>query len=198
MQYTRRDWRNRNQIKTKTGLQWMTIPVEVKGKFSQKIKDTKVADHLWPKEHWKTLLHNYAAAPHFERYKDLFEKTYRECQDEEFLSQINHKFLTAICGLLEIQTKISWSMGHALAEGKTERLVGLCQNLGASAYLSGPAAKDYMVPEKFREAGISLEFMDYGGYPPYPQLFNGFFHEVSILDLLFNQGPEAVKYMKSF
>ncbi len=195
-QYTRRDWRNRNLIKTRDGLKWLTIPVEVKGKFDQKIKDTKVSNHTWPREHWKTIHHNYAAAPHFKPYKELFEKAYSECEGEEFLSKINFKFLKLGCDLLGIKTRISWSMDFELVEGKTERLIGLCKSVGGNDYLSGPAAKDYIVPDLFRESGIELRYMDYSGYPEYSQLNGPFEHGVSILDLILNEGPNAVKFMR--
>lgn len=198
MQYTRRDWRNRNLIKTKDGLKWLTIPVEVKGKFEQKIKDTRITGGSWAKDHWKTIFHNYSAARHFAQFRPVFEKAYQECEGEESLSRVNHKFLVLVCGLLGIQTKITWSMDYQLVEGKTERLVGLCKSAGADSYLSGPAAKDYIEPKLFQEAGVQLEYMDYSGYPPYTQLFGPFEHGVSILDLIFNEGPDAVKFMKSF
>ena len=65
MQFTRRDWRNRNLIKTPTGLQWLTIPVKVKGKFEQKIRETEIEGHDWAKTHWQSLVHNYGKAKHF-------------------------------------------------------------------------------------------------------------------------------------
>ncbi len=198
MQYTKRDWRNRNLIKTKDGLKWLTVPVEVKGKFSQKIKDTKVSNHSWPREHWKTIAHNYAGARYFESFRELFEKTYEECEQEELLSAINYKFLKVVCGLLGIGTKISWSMDYTLAEGKTERLVALCKSAGANYYLSGPSAKDYIEEKFFQEAGVQLQYMDYSGYLSYTQLCGPFENGVSILDLIFNEGPDAVKFMKSF
>lgn len=198
MQYTKRDWRNRNLIKTKDGLKWLTIPVEVKGKYFQKIKDTKVSNRSWPHDHWRSIAQNYAAAPYFKTYQELFHKTYDECKNEEYLSSINFKFLQVISGLLGIKTKISSSMDYQLVDGKTERLVGLCKTVGADSYLSGPAAKDYIVDRLFQEAGIQLQYMDYSGYSPYTQLFGPFEHGVSILDLIFNEGPNAVKFMKSF
>lgn len=197
MQYTRRDWRNRNLIKTKDGLKWLTIPVEVKGKYYQKIKDTKVSSISWGEDHWKTIRHNYSAASHFREFRDIFEPLYCECQ-EEFLSRINYRFLKAICGILNINTKISWAMDYPLLEGKTERLIGLCKSAGAAHYLSGPAAKDYIDEKLFKKEGISLSYMDYSGYPPYSQLYGEFAHNVSIMDLLFNEGQQAKKYMKSF
>ena len=116
----------------------------------------------------------------------------------EYLSHINHLFLTEICKLLGITTKITWSSDYTLADGKTERLAELVKSAGGGYYLSGPAAKDYIVDEVFEQAGIQLEYMDYEGYPEYPQLHGAFDPHVSILDLLFMTGPDAPKYMKSF
>jgi hypothetical protein len=196
MQYTRRDWRNRNLIKTPNGLKWLTIPLLVKGKFDQKIKDTQVSGSSWAQDHWKTLKLFYSKAPHFKDYEKDFEQTYAQCGELEFLSQVNFKFIQLICGILKIQTRLSWSSDYELKPGKTERLVGLCQSAGATHYLSGPAAKDYIEDDLFRKAGVELEYIDYSGYPEYVQLYPGFEHGVSVVDLLFNAGPQASKYMK--
>jgi hypothetical protein len=197
-QYTRRDWRNRNLIKAKDGLKWLTVPVQVKGKFEQKIKDTRVSNPSWPRDHWKTIVHNYAAAAHFKSFQAPLEKAYAECEGEELLSRINFKFLEVLCGILGIKTRLSWSMDYPLAEGKTQRLVGLCQSAGADRYLSGPSAKEYISVDLFQKAGIELNYMDYSGYPEYSQLHGAFEPGVSILDLIFNEGKDAVKFMKSF
>jgi len=197
MQYTRRDWRNRNIIKTATGPRWLTIPVEVKGKYLQKINETTISDPNWGRQHWATIVHNYSKAQHFSRYKDLFESLYLD-SEERLLSRINHRFLTAICDLLGIKTKISWSMNYNSTAGKTERLVDLCKQTGATIYISGPAAKDYLDEELFRRDDIALRYMDYAGYPEYTQLSPPFENRVSIVDLILNEGPEATKYMKSF
>jgi hypothetical protein len=195
MQYTRRDWRNRNYIKTPKGLEWLTIPVEVKGKYLQKIRETRVSEMDWAQTHWKTLVHNYAKAPHFAHYRALFEDLYLGCR-EEYLSRINRRFIEAICRELGIATKLSWSMDYPLVDGKTERLLGLCKQVGAGHYLSGPSARGYLEEEQFAQEGITVEYMDYSGYPAYQQLHGEFQHGVTVLDLLFNEGPEARRFMK--
>jgi hypothetical protein len=195
VQYTRRDWRNRNRIKTPSGPAWLTIPVEVKGKYFQSIRDTRIADPAWTADHWKTLSHTYGRAPHFRRYAALVEDLYLGC-NETHLSQVNHRFLTGLCTVLGIPTRITWSSDYRLLEGRTERLVDLCRQVGADEYLSGPAARCYIVPELFAEAGIRLSWMEYDGYPEYPQLFGPFEHGVSVLDLLFNCGPDAPRYLE--
>ena len=197
MQYTRRDWRNRNLIKTPAGLKWLTIPVAVKGNFFQKIKDTMISDPTWARKHWESIVHNYSKAKYFGQYRELFENLYLG-SNERFLSRINHAFLDAICKIIGIRTKLSWSEEYTLVEGKTERLVSICKQAGATTYISGPAAREYLDEALYKHENISLEYIDYSSYPEYRQRFPPFEHRVSIIDLIFNAGPDATKYMKSF
>ena len=197
VQYTSRDWRNRNKIKTPNGSIWLTIPVEVKGKRNQKIKDTVISDPGWNRNHWKSIVYNYSKAKYFSQYKELFEELYLEC-NERMLSQVNYKFLTSICEALGIKTKLVWSSEYRLVEGKTERLIDLCRQAGGNEYLSGPTARGYIDEELFRSEGIALRYMDYSGYSEYEQLYPPFEPKVSIIDLIFNEGPGARKYLKSF
>jgi hypothetical protein len=197
VQYTRRDWRNRNKIKTPHGVIWLTIPVRVKNKLSQTIKETIVSDPEWNQKHWKAIVHSYSRAKCFRNYKGLFEELYLGAEDR-FLSQINYRFLTAICEILGIKTKLSWSMDYKLVEGKTGRLVDLCKQANATEYISGPSAKGYIDEALFKAGSIELRYMDYSGYPEYDQLSPPFEHNVSVIDLIFNVGPEAPRYMKSF
>lgn len=194
MQYTRRDWRNRNRIKTAQGVQWLTIPVEVKGKYHQKICETQVSDLNWGREHWKTLCHNYARAEYFPTYEPLFENLYLNYH-EQFLSQINYRFLLAICQTLGIHTKLTWSADYSLAEGKTERLLDICRQAKAQRYVSGPSAQGYLDEAMFQAAGIEVVWKNYSGYSTYRQLFGAFEHSVSVVDLLFNEGPNIRKRM---
>jgi len=196
MQYTKNDWRNRNKIKTPNGVQWLTIPVK-QDALEQKINETKVFDQKWNIKHWRTLQQNYAKAPFFKHYKELFEHLYLTI-NSEYLSQINYLFITEICKELGIQTKLTWSDQYNYGDGKTERLVRLVQSTGGKEYLSGPAAKDYLNESLFNEAGIKVTWIDYSGYSQYYQLFPPFEHGVTILDLLFNEGPNASLYLKSF
>src|SRR5687767_6291071 len=99
VQYTRRDWRNRNRIKTPRGLEWLTIPVEVKGKYHQSIKETVVSDPDWPRRHWSTISQHYARAPFFPLYRERLEELYLTTT-ERFLSDVNHRFLVALCDVL--------------------------------------------------------------------------------------------------
>ena len=194
MQYTKRDWRNRNQIKTPQGLQWLTIPVQVKGKYLQKICDTEIEKTDWAQTHLKAFKHNYSKAKYFDEIINLIQPLYENTYDN--LSQLNFTFLQAICNYLGIKSKISYSGDYNLIEGKTERLADLCLQAGANSYISGPSAKDYIQETIFHENNIGLEWFDYSGYPAYPQLWGEFNHGVTILDLLFNHGKQSPDFMK--
>ena len=193
-QFTKNDWRNRNRIKTSGGVIWLSIPV--RHKFGQPIQDATVSDSTWGRKHWCSLSQAYAKAPYFKTYKAAFEELYSKCGAEDKLSNINSHFIREVCRILGIKTAITWSRDYRLVEGQTERLVDLCKQCGASEYISGPAARNYIKPELFAQAGIRLTYMDYSGYPEYPQLYPPFEHNVSGLDLIFNTGPEAGMHMK--
>lgn len=194
VQYSRADWRNRNRIKTPHGTAWLTIPVRVKGRRHQRIRDVEVSERRWPDRHWKTICRNYARAPYFDAVHGVLQALYETCREETNLSRINYHFLRGIAERLCIGTRISWSMEYDLVEGKTERLVHLCFQAGASEYLSGPGARAYLDENLFRERGIRVFWMDYAGYPEYAQRFSPpFIHEVSVIDLVLNQGWEGAR-----
>jgi len=195
MQYTRRDWRNRNQIKTPQGVQWLTVPVRVKGKYHQTIRETEIDGTGWAADHWRALAQNYRRAPHFPEIADWLEPLYLG-ERHSHLTALNRRFIDAICGYLGITTKITNSWDYVLGDGKTERLAGLCVQAGGGEYISGPAARDYIDPKVFEDEGVKLSWFDYDGYPEYPQLWGPFTHGVSILDLLFNCGKDSRRYMR--
>jgi len=196
VQYTRRDWRNRNRIKTAHGTQWLTIPVEVKGKYFQAVKETKVSDPNWGRDHWRTLSHCYGKAPFFRHFKDAFESLYLG-RNDEFLSDVNHAWITGVCEIMGITTRITRSMDYRLTEtDPTAKLLELCLQASASVYLSGPAARSYLDEGLFAGHGVAVRYMDYSGYAEYPQLHPPFEHAVTVLDLLFMVGPQASAYLE--
>jgi len=151
-QYTRRDWRNRNRIKTPQGTQWLTIPVQVRGRYHQRIDETLVSEPDWAARHWETLRHNYSAAPHFGRYADVLERTYAEIADEKRLSVVNRRLIECLCDILGITTELSWSSDYAVEGDRTESLVALCEARDATTYLSGPSAREYLDEALFAKA----------------------------------------------
>ncbi len=195
VQYTRRDWRNRNKIKTKDGSQWITVPVKVKGKYLQKIRDTQIANNSWQDKHWKTIKNNYLKTPYFFELEKELEKIY---YDEKYLylSKLNRRLIELVCNYLGIKTKIRDAYEFDLKNGQTEKLVNICLDLNADEYISGPSAKNYIKPSIFDNNNIKLTYADYTGYPKYEQQFGGFIDNLSILDLVFNCGKSSYKYMK--
>jgi hypothetical protein len=197
-QYTRRDWRNRNRIKTSAGTRWLTIPVQVKGRYLQRIDETLVDGNGWRKKHWETIRHQYLTAFYFGQFAGEVEELYLGDPDEVRLSTINRRFIEGICELLGIKTKLSWSTDYQPLGERSQRLVSLCLQAGATSYLSGPSARSYLEEDLFQAEGIDVSYMSYDGYPEYEQPYPPFEHTVSILDLLFCTGPGAPSYMKSF
>ena len=195
MQYTRRDWRNRNQIKTPQGVQWLTVPVLVKGKYHQKIRETEIDGTDWAAAHWKAISINYRRTPHFDEIASWLEPLYL-AETYTHVSQLNRRLIEAVCNYLGITTVIKNSWDYALLDGKTERLADLCVQGEATEYISGPSAKNYVQEQVFSDLGIKLTWFDYTGYPEYPQSWGDFTHGVTILDVLFNCGKESHRYMR--
>lgn len=191
VQMTKRDWRTRNKIKTPKGTEWLTVPV--KGGRNQLICETEIAMSNWQKDHRKALDTNYSRAPFFGEYKSLLDWLYGEAHRN--LSEFNRQATAMICSILGITTQLLSSSDLDAGGVKDDRIINICKIVGATAYLSGPTARNYIIAEKFSEAKIELEYKDYSGYPEYSQLFPPFEHAVSILDLLFNCGPAAPEYI---
>lgn len=195
MQYTKRDWRNRNKIKTAKALKWLSIPVNVKGKFYQKINETIISDPDWNKKHLDILLQNYRSAKCFKEVEPFIKDLYTNCTGKT-ISEVNTHLLKRICIFLNINTKIIHSSEFELAEEKTQRLVNLSKDLNATEYYTGPAAKNYMDEDEFLKEGIQVKYYDYSDYKTYDQIYGDFEHQVSILDLIFSEGKNAKYFLK--
>ncbi|HPW65751.1 MAG TPA: WbqC family protein [Salinivirgaceae bacterium] len=195
VQYTKRDWRSRNKIKTSVGAQWLTIPC---GSDERRlICDVVLNDTTWQKQHWQRIEHSYKKAPFFNQYKPFFEEIYLN-QQWSNLSDFNQFVIKKISKeLLGINTKFEDSRVYNLQHRKGERIIELLLKAGIDYYVSGPAAKDYITDETFHKENIAIEWMDYSDYPEYNQLYPPFDHYVSIIDLIFNEGSNAINYMKS-
>lgn len=192
--YSKNDWRNRNRIKTRTGLLWLTIPVLSTGRFGQRIRDVEIGDPRWAAKHWKSIRSHYARARGYGEAAPLLEELYERAAPETRLSRVNEIFLRALCDLLGIGTRITLSSEYDLAGDRVGRLVHLCGQVGAEEYLSGPAARAYLDEARFAERGIAVRYMDYSGYREHEQLWSPpFVHEVSIVDLLLNEGVAGAR-----
>jgi hypothetical protein len=202
VQYTRRDWRNRNVVKTAKGVHWLTIPVEVKGKYNQPIDGTKIQDLECLRRHLKTIEFNYRAAAQFREVFPWLRDLFLSVQEEPLLTRVNEAIIRGICKRLGIVTPIlrcTEVLDRAILEGfdSSDRLSALCHALHATCYVSGPSARDYIKLEAFAKYNIEVRWVDYAGYPEYPQLWGRFEHGVSIIDLLLNTGADALRYMRA-
>ena len=196
VQFTTRDWRSRNRIKTKDGLHWLSVPVQVKGLRFQLVADATIADPSWAHRHWQTIESAYSKTPFFAEYAGPFAALYADPGSDR-LSAVNHALLVITCRALGITTPITWSSSYDAVPGRNERLIDLCVKAGATDYLSGPNARGYIDEDAFRARDISVSFADYSGYPEYRQPHPPFEHAVSALDLLFCTGPDALAYMRN-
>jgi hypothetical protein len=196
VQYDKHGWRNRNRIKTANGVQWLTIPVHSGGCLSTgtPIKDVAIDwGRDWAGKHWATLEQAYRRAPYFARYAPLLEPYYR--RRPVLLAEFTIELTVALARALGIEhTRFVRSSDLRVTGERVDRLIDILQQLGARHYVSGPSAQDYLDPAKFDAAGIILEYMVYE-YPSYDQLHPPYDPRVSVLDLLFMQGPQAPAYI---
>jgi hypothetical protein len=200
VQYTTRDWRNRNSIKTASGKRWLTIPVHNTPQASTMIDEVCVADPRWVARHIDILRQNYRKAAAFREVSPWLFELLESLGEEELLSRINTRLLIGVAERLGITTPISRSTDFIPRDvqgalDKNMRTLAVCRAAGANRYLSGPAARSYIDEELFRSHGIDVAWMSYENYPPYPQLWGDFEPNVSIVDLLLNTGAAAGSYV---
>jgi hypothetical protein len=199
VQYTDRDWRNRNVIKTPTGSQWITLPVHHSLKAPVSIDETVVADPHWATKHVNVIKQNYKRARAFGEISPWLFQLLESLAAEPLLSRINTRLITEIAARLGIATPIIHSTQLVPRQDLVEmdrvaRILAVCEAAGVNRYLVGPAAKSYLDESEFRAHGIDVAWMSYEGYPEYPQLWGSFEPKVSIVDLLLNTGVSAGTY----
>jgi hypothetical protein len=197
VQYDKHGWRNRNRIKTTQGIRWLTIPVLSSGVVSGQTPINRVRvnwDRQWNSSHLATLRQSYSKAPYFRQYEPLLLDFY--ARTPEFLVDFTIETTITLARELGIGTTkfVRSSALPPMSSTKTDRLVAILKELGATHYISGPSAKAYIDEEKLAAENISLEYITYD-YPEYPQLFPPYDPQVSILDLLFMVGPKALEYI---
>jgi hypothetical protein len=193
VQFTRRDWRNRNRISTSAGSIWLTIPVESTGKYHQTINETRVADHTWADTHLRSLKHAFGRAPNFKSWLGpRLDDWYAQVRDEPLLSAINRSLISNVMSELGIKTTLHNAQDLPKCDGRNEQLLEICKALGATTYLSGAAALGYLDVGLFQSFGISVEWMAYPTYPIYTQASGENDPAVSILDTLAYLPPDRV------
>jgi hypothetical protein len=196
VQYTVRDWRSRNRIKTPDGVMWLTIPVQAKGVREKLIKDVAVDNsQLWQRKHLKNLESFYKKAPYFDEIRTLingiYEKTFT------FLIDVDMTFILKVREYLSLEADIVFSSEIPSHGEKDERLLSICKAINTTLYLTGDAAKDYLRQQIFSAQEITVEWQNYQ-HPYYNQLWlerAGFISHLSIIDLLFNHGPASLSIL---
>lgn len=193
VQYKKNEWQNRNRIKTAQGWQWLTVPVPYH--FPEKINEVKINNtNGWQKKHLQALVTNYCRAPFYKTYSTIFEDTL--ARDWEFISELNFHLLEHLREVLQINTKPTViSSDLELRDEPTDRLIDICKALGADTYLAGQGGADYMDLQRFENNGIKVLTQDFK-HPVYAQLFDDFESHMSIVDLLFNCGPESLQVIE--
>ncbi len=194
VQYTPRDWRNRNKIITSQGEKWLTVPVGQNR--NRLISEVRIDDHKWQKKHFDTIQYAYGRSPFYKKYLPFLQYVYLE-KEWDYLYELDQYMIENIAtNFLGIKTKFVDSRDFKKSGMKHEKLLSLLDSLGSvDVYESGPAAKDYIVTDDYKKKGIGLAWKNYDGYPVYDQHSELFSHNVSILDLLFNVGDESPYYI---
>lgn len=194
VQYTRRDWRNRNRIKTAQGWNWLTVPVRHPGR-DQRILEVEIAYEVdWQREHMAQIDAWYRKAPFYDLYRDELAELLDA--GPRTLLELNRSITLWLMRILDIHTPVRLASELDAQGRKTDRLLDLLRKVGATAYLSGPAAKDYIEVDKFRDAGIGLEYKTYD-YADYPQQWGPFQPGLSVIDLIMNVGNGAKEFVVS-
>ncbi|MCF7920340.1 MAG: WbqC family protein [Candidatus Cloacimonetes bacterium] len=191
VKYTRRDWRNRNRIKTPTGCVWLTVPVHAHNKIP--INAALIADDRWQRNHPKTLQQFYGKCPYFQKYFPLLEELYNRKWTK--LSELNQTFIREISRLLGLTTHFYEDRQFITSLEKSRRLLDIVKALDADTYVTGPSASAYLQEDIYEQAGIKVEYFQYPEYPSYEQQWGNYISDVSILDLLFHQGTDSGKYI---
>ncbi len=193
VQFKKNEWQNRNKIKTSDGWQWLSVPVI--HSFTQKISEVEINNTVqWGRKHLNALVTNYSKTPFYKNYIDFFEQTYT--QEWIYLVGINiHviKYCVEALGLSD--KKLVLASDLESREGSSERLIDICKQLGGDVYLSGKDGAKYMDLDIFKEEGIEVIFQDYK-HPRYDQLYGDFEPFLSVIDLLFNCGPDSLSILK--
>lgn len=190
-QFEKNSFVNRNKIKTSQGPLWLTVPVKLKNHFNKTIKDIEIADQNWQKRHWGAIETNYKKAKYWLEYSAIIENFYKK--EFKTIADLCYSELSLFNKLLGLKTSIIKSSTLLITNAHKQDLVQeICRNLNCDIYVSGALGRDYLDVKKFNKYNIRVYFQDYQP-PVYKQLWGSFVPNLSILDLLFNEGPNSLK-----
>ncbi len=197
VQFEKQSWQHRNRIKTPTGLQWLTVPVLYKGYFGQRISEVLIRDADFTRNHLRAIELNYRRTRYFEQYfADLAGVLQTSCDKK--LLDLTHNLILWFSRILGVKTPIVLASGLGGQGKRSELLVSLCRSLDAQYYLSPFGSAAYLVSDLplFDNVGINVGFQHYE-HPQYRQSFPPFVSHASVLDLVFNEGPDSLAILRN-
>lgn len=190
VQYQKKDFNNRNKIKTSADAMWLSVPVESKDHLSKNVSTIKIVQDGWVKKHLRAVELNYRKAPYFDQYFDPFADVMRESSNDD-LGTLNLALLRFFMEHLGIDTPIVKASDHAFTGTKSDLVQNMCEKLGAQTYVFGAQGRDYANRDSFQKSGINLYFQQYV-HPEYAQINGPFKPYMSVIDLLLNVGPGSL------
>ena len=192
VQFEKNGWQNRNKIKTSENWMWLTVPVNAK--LGMKLNEIQIDySSNWINKHKKSIELNYAKSKFFEKYWPDFKKIYEK--EYELLIDLNMEFIKKFMEMLNIRTKTILSSSLEITQKKSARILQICQSLNTSKYISGIMGKDYLDLNDFENNKIDVILQNYQ-HPTYLQKYEPFLPNMSIMDLLLNEGNNAVKILE--
>jgi hypothetical protein len=196
VQFAKRSWQQRNQIKTPQGAQWLTVPVATKGKREQLICEAEVEiASNFTRAHRKTIESNYAKAPAFKALDPILLACFE--RPHTLLCDLNIGIIEHCRALLGIATPVMRSSQMKGRGAKADLLASLCVEVGAKEFISVLGSKDYLDKSSaFEEIGVPVRYFNYH-HPEYPQLFGNFLSHMSVIDMLFNCGDKSADLIHS-
>ena len=187
-QYQTKDYNNRNKIKTNAGPIWLSVPVESKDHFQKKICDIRIVNNGWNRKHLKSIQLAYQKAPYYKDYIGPLEQILQTKFD--YLTDLNTAILRCFLDALGIAVPIVKASDYDFTGYKSDLVLDMCIKLKADHYIFGAQGKNYARVETFDERNVGLTFQDYV-HPTYGQLHGAFEPYMSLVDLLFNEGPAS-------
>lgn len=184
---------NRNKIKTRGGTKLLTVPLSTK---EVKINELIICnEQKWPLKHWNIIENAYSQAPYWGEYSIYFNDIYKK-MSWSFLSELNVRLISLIKDILGIRTEVITPSELKIENQRgSQRNLSICKYLGADVYLSGEGARSYNDEEAFEREGIKLVYTNFR-HPVYQQLWGDFIPNLSIIDLLFNEGEKSLSILK--
>lgn len=194
VQFTSRDWRSRNRIKTARGLKWLSIPVG--DSRSRRICDVELPDNDWRRSHRSSIIEAYKGSRNFEFGLDLVDKIFSELAIDT-LSNFNQNLIKYIAvEIIGIKCKFLDSREIVQSGVGSDRILSICNSLSTDQYISGPSAASYLNFEDFSSSGIELAFADYSKMRKYEQQHGDYEPKVSIVDMIFNVKSDLSEFIE--